>query len=83
MVYCQCRGADVRWAYHPSVDVHFLMGPWVAPDGRIDYKSERQHAHIKVGAGLTYWACYRDTEPIRFGNLQEAKAYLLALVRLT
>ena len=73
----------MRWSYHPSTDVHFLTGPWVAPDGRIDHKSERQYAHVKVGAGLTYWACYRDTEPIRFGNLEEAKAYLNAIVRLS
>jgi hypothetical protein len=73
----------VKWVYSPSVDVHYLMGPWVAPDGRVDHKSERQYAHIVVGAGLTHWACHRESKPVRFGNLDEAKAYLLALVRLT
>lgn len=73
----------MRWEYHPSQDVYFLMGPWRAPDGRLDHNSERQYAHIKVGAGMTFWACLPPEEPVRFGNLDEAKAYLLTIVRLS
>lgn len=92
MVYCQRRGADVslqwkvsfRWSYNPVLQSDFLMGPWRAPDGRLDPKQDRQHAHITRAAGGVYWACIDpNEEPKKFYNLEEAKAYLIAMVRLT
>ena len=72
MVYCQCRGADVKWVYSPSVDVYYLMG------------EGKQYAHIVVAAGLVHWACLSSTDPpTKFYNLDEAKAYTIAMVRLS
>jgi hypothetical protein len=72
-----------RWDYHPTLDVYFLMGPWKAPDGRLDHEETRQYGHIKVGAGHTYWACHNIEEPVRFDNLHDAMSYLTAIVSLS
>jgi hypothetical protein len=73
-----------KWVYHPSIDSHFLMGPWTASLGGVDYNAERQYAHITVGAGGVHWACLNSTDPpVKFFNVDEAKAYLIAMVRLT
>lgn len=73
----------MKWVYSPSVDVHYLMGPWRAPDGRLDHREERQYAHIVVAPGRVHWACRDNDEPVKFFSLEEAKAYLIAIVRLT
>jgi len=71
------------WAYNPGMGTHFLMGPWVAPDGRIDHKEQRQYAHILDPGGMVYWACLNPNEkPTKFFDLEEAKAFLLASVVL-
>ena len=41
------------------------------------------HARISVAAGRTYWAFHGAEAPVRFGDLDEAKAYLLASVALS
>ena len=72
-----------NWDYNPGMGTHFLMGPWVAPDGRLDRKERRQHAHILDTAGGVYWACINTNErPIKFFDLGEAKAFVLASVAL-
>ena len=71
------------WSYNPGMGTYFLMGPWVAPDGRVDHKEQRQYAHILAPGGMVYWACLNPNEkPTKFFNLEEAKAYVLALVAL-
>lgn len=73
-----------RWDYNPGMGAHFLMGPWRAPDGRLDHREERHYAHIVVAPGMVHWACINPNEqPAKFYNLDEAKAYLIAMVRLT
>lgn len=72
-----------RWSYSPAMDVYYLMGPWVAPDGRLDPREERQYAHIVVAPGRVHWACLDpDAMPTKFFNLEEAKAFVLASVAL-
>ena len=73
------------WDYHPGMDTYFLMGPWVAPDGRKDmkYKYDREYAHIRTAAGGVYWAYSDSMEPIKFFDLEEAKAFVLASVALS
>ncbi len=71
-----------RWSYSPAMDVYYLMGPWVAPDGRRDPREERQYAHIVVAPGQVHWACRDTDEPVKFFSLNEAKAFLLASVVL-
>lgn len=84
MVNAERRGADVRWVYSPAMDTYHLMGPWRAPDGRLDPREDRQYAHIVVAPGMVHYACINPNEPpAKFYNLDEAKAYLVAMVRLT
>ena len=72
-----------NWDYNPGMGTHFLMGPWVAFDGRLDRKERRQHAYILDTAGGVYWACINTNEqPIKFFDLGEAKAFVLASVAL-
>lgn len=72
-----------RWSYSPTMDVYYLMGPWVAPDGRLDPREERQYAHIVVAPGRVHWACLNEVdEPTLFYDLAEAKAFVLASVVL-
>lgn len=62
----------MTWVYSPSVDVYYLMG------------KGKQYAHIVVAAGLVHWVCLSSTDPpIKFYNLDEAKAYTIAMVRLS
>lgn len=71
------------WNYNPGMGTHFLMGPWVAPDGRVDPKEQRQYGHILDPGGMVYWACLNPNEtPEKFFDLEEAKAFLLASVVL-
>ena len=71
------------WDYNPGMGTYFLMGPWVAPDGRPDHRERRQYAHILDAAGGVYLACINTNDrPIRFFNLEEAKAFVLASVAL-
>jgi hypothetical protein len=86
MVDAERRGADVTymWDYNPGMGTHFLMGPWKAPDGRLDFKDRRQYAHIVSASGGVYWVCINPNDkPTRFFDLEEAKAYTIAMVRLT
>ena len=83
MVYAERRGADVTWDYNPGMGTHFLMGPWKAPDGRLDHRQTRQYAHVLDTSGSVYWACHDNDKPTKFYNLDEAKAYLIAMVRLS
>lgn len=72
-----------RWDYNPGMGTYFLMGPWVAPDGRLDHKEHRQYAHILDAAGGVYWACLDPNDmPTKFFDLDEAKAFVLASVAL-
>ena len=72
-----------RWDYNPGMGTYFLMGPWVAPDGRLDHKEHRQYAHILDAAGGVYWACLDPNDmPTKFFDLDEAKAFVLASVVL-
>ena len=71
------------WDYNPGVGTYFLMGPWVAPDGRLDRRERRQYAHIIDTAGHIYYACIHANErPIKFFDLEEAKAFVIASVAL-
>ena len=71
------------WDYNPGMGTHFLMGPWKAPDGRLDRRERRQYAHIIDAAGHVYWACLDPNErPTKFSDLGEAKAFVLASVAL-
>lgn len=71
------------WDYNPGMGTYFLMGPWVAPDGRLDRRERRQYAHILDAAGGVYLACINTNDrPIRFFNLEEAKAFVVASVAL-
>ena len=72
-----------KWDYNPGMGTHFLMGPWKAPDGRLDHRQTRQYAHVIDASGSVYWACHDNVEPVKFFNVDEAKAYLIAMVRLT
>jgi hypothetical protein len=73
-----------RWDYNPGMGTHFLMGSWKAPDGRLDHRQTRQYAHVLDTSGGVYWACLNPNEqPVKFYNLDEAKAYIVAMVRLT
>ena len=74
----------LRWEYSPGTDSYYLMGPWRAPDGRLDPREERQYAHIVVAAGGVHWACINNNDPpTKFFDLEEAKAYTIAMARLT
>ena len=73
----------MKWDYNPGMGTHFLMGPWKAPDGRLDHRQTRQYAHVLDTSGGVYWACHDIVEPVKFYNLDEAKAYTLAMVRLS
>ena len=71
------------WDYNPGMGTYFLMGPWRAFDGKSDRVERRQYAHIVSAAGMVYWACINTNEqPTKFFDLEEAKAFVLALVAL-
>ena len=71
------------WDYNPGMGTYFLMGPWRAPDGRPDRLERRQYAHIVSASGTVFWACLNPNDhPIKFFDLEEAKAFLLASVVL-
>ena len=65
------------WDFHPMLNSHTLNGP---PTTNRD---NTVHARINGAAGRTYWACHGADKPVRFDDLNEAKAYLLAVVSLS
>jgi hypothetical protein len=72
-----------RWDYHPTLDTYVLYGPWVSPAGRKDPRESAVFGRVNRAAGGVYWACPGAEKPVRFGDLNEAKAYTLAVVRLS
>lgn len=70
------------WDYNPGMGTYFLMGPWVAPDGRLDHRQTRQYAHVLDASGGVYWACCDNDKPTKFFDLDEAKAFVIASVAL-
>jgi hypothetical protein len=73
-----------KWDYNPGMGTYFLMGPWVAPDGRLDHRETRQYAHVLDAAGGVYWACVDNNEaPTKFYDLDEAKAFVIASIALS
>ena len=66
-----------RWDFHPLLDTHVLTGQPTTNSDRTVW------GRVNVAAGRTYWACPGAEKPVRFGDLNEAKAYTIAVVRLT
>lgn len=63
--------------FHPMLDSHILMGPPTTNRDKTVY------GRINRAAGGVCWACYGAEKPIRFTELDKAKAYMMALVRLS
>jgi hypothetical protein len=73
-----------KWDYSPTLDSWVLIGPWTAPDNR-SARAFHQYGRVNRAAGGVCWAVHGsgDKMPVKFYDADEAKAYVLALVRLS
>jgi len=66
-----------HFAFNPTLDSYILMGP---PTTNRD---ETVYGRINRAAGGVCWACYKADKPIRFTDIDKAKAYMIAIARLS